>query len=117
MSKSYGNTIDIFGDEKETRKRVMSIVTDSKPVEAPKDPASSTVFRLFSSSARKKKWPRCAGDSRKAAPVTATSRNNYSRRLWEHFQPMRKRREELLADKLYVDEASRPRRPPRQRSS
>src|SRR5437667_660233 len=35
MSKSYGNTIDIFGDEKETRKRVMSIVTDSKPVEAP----------------------------------------------------------------------------------
>src|SRR6266403_879322 len=30
MSKSYGNTIDIFGDEKETRKRVMSIVTDSQ---------------------------------------------------------------------------------------
>ena len=38
MSKSYGNTIDIFGDEKETRKRVMSIVTDSTPVEAPKNP-------------------------------------------------------------------------------
>ena len=36
MSKSYGNNIDIFGDEKETRKRVMSIVTDSTPVEAPK---------------------------------------------------------------------------------
>src|SRR5450631_4248941 len=35
MSKSYGNTIDLFGDEKETRKRVMSIVTDSTPVEAP----------------------------------------------------------------------------------
>ncbi len=48
MSKSYGNTIDIFGDEKETRKRVMSIVTDSKPVEAPKDPATSTIFQLFS---------------------------------------------------------------------
>jgi len=38
MSKSYGNNIDIFGDEKETRKRVMSIVTDSTPVETPKDP-------------------------------------------------------------------------------
>src|SRR5947209_20083518 len=37
MSKSYNNTIDIFGDEKETRKRVMSIVTDSTSVEAPKD--------------------------------------------------------------------------------
>src|SRR3979411_317932 len=48
MSKSYGNTIDIFGDEKETRKRVMSIVTDSAPVEAPKNPANSTIFQLYS---------------------------------------------------------------------
>jgi len=35
MSKSYGNNIDIFSDEKEMRKRVMSIVTDSTPVDAP----------------------------------------------------------------------------------
>src|SRR5246127_2765007 len=48
MSKSYGNNIDIFGDEKERGKRVMSSVTDSKPVEAPKDPAQSTIFQLFS---------------------------------------------------------------------
>src|SRR5436853_1780101 len=48
MSKSYGNTIDIFGDEKETRRRVMSIVTDSTPMEAPKDPSTSTIFQLYS---------------------------------------------------------------------
>src|SRR3954466_15354960 len=48
MSKSYGNTIDIFGEEKETRKRVMSIVTDSTPVEQPKDADSSTIFQLHS---------------------------------------------------------------------
>src|SRR5205823_10782255 len=48
MSKSYGNTIDIFGAEKETRKRVMSIVTDSTPVEAPKDSAKSTILQLYS---------------------------------------------------------------------
>src|SRR5438445_6094178 len=36
MSKSYGNTIEIFGDEKTIRKKVMSIITDSQPVEAPK---------------------------------------------------------------------------------
>src|SRR5215213_2484124 len=48
MSKSYGNTVDIFGEEKETRKRVMSIVTDSTPVEAPKDPESSTILQLYS---------------------------------------------------------------------
>ena len=38
MSKSYGNNIDIFGDEKEMRKRVMSIVTDSLAVDAAEDP-------------------------------------------------------------------------------
>ena len=43
MSKSYGNTLDIFGDENETRKRVMSIVTDSTPVEAPKDHETTTM--------------------------------------------------------------------------
>src|SRR5881396_2134387 len=48
MSKSYGNTIDIFGEEKETRKRVMSMVTDSQPVEAPKDPETSTILHLYS---------------------------------------------------------------------
>ncbi len=48
MSKSYGNNIDIFGDEKEMRKRVMSIVTDSTAVEAEKDPADSTIFKLYS---------------------------------------------------------------------
>src|SRR3979490_1007565 len=48
MSKSYGNTIDIFGDEKEMRKRVMSIVTDSSPVEAAKDPVRSTITQLYS---------------------------------------------------------------------
>src|SRR5205823_5636502 len=48
MSKSYHNNIDIFGDETETRKRVMSIVTDSTPVEAPKDASRSTIFQLYS---------------------------------------------------------------------
>src|SRR5213075_756761 len=48
MSKSYGNTINIFDDERETRKRVMSIVTDSSPVEASKDPGPSTIFQLYS---------------------------------------------------------------------
>src|ERR1700730_15180467 len=48
MSKSYGNNIDIFGDEKEMRKHVMSIVTDSTPVDAPKDPDKSTIIQLYS---------------------------------------------------------------------
>ena len=47
MSKSFGNTLDIFMEEKPLRKVVMSIVTDSKPLEAPKDPDSCHVFALY----------------------------------------------------------------------
>ena len=104
MSKSYGNTIDIFGDEKETRKRVMSIVTDSKPVEAPKDPASSTVFHLFSLFGSKEEVAAMRERFEKGGTGYGDFKKQLFERLWEHFQPMRKRREELLADKLYVDE-------------
>ncbi|HEX8392766.1 MAG TPA: tryptophan--tRNA ligase, partial [Longimicrobium sp.] len=46
MSKSYGNTLDIFSDEKPLRKKVMSIVTDSTPLEAPKNPDGSIIVDL-----------------------------------------------------------------------
>ena len=47
MSKSYGNTIDIFSEETIMRKRIMSIVTDATPVDAPKDPEKCNVFKLY----------------------------------------------------------------------
>ena len=40
MSKSYGNTIEMFADGKAIKKTVMGIVTDSTPVEEPKDPTT-----------------------------------------------------------------------------
>jgi tryptophanyl-tRNA synthetase len=47
MSKSYGNIIDVFLPEKELKKQVMSIVTDSTPLEAPKNPDTCHVFALY----------------------------------------------------------------------
>src|SRR5439155_26915447 len=47
MSKSYDNTIELFLDEKTLRKEIMGIVTDSTPVEAPKDPADSAIVSLY----------------------------------------------------------------------
>ena len=47
MSKSYGNSIDIFLEGKELKNRVMSIVTDSAPVEEPKDPDTNNVYNLL----------------------------------------------------------------------
>ncbi|MCS6974997.1 MAG: tryptophan--tRNA ligase [Cyclobacteriaceae bacterium] len=47
MSKSYGNVIDIFAPEKELLKQVRSIVSDSTPLEAPKNPDKDTTFALY----------------------------------------------------------------------
>lgn len=47
MSKSYGNTIEIFEPAKALRKKIMSIKTDSTPLEAPKNPDTCPVFTLY----------------------------------------------------------------------
>ncbi len=48
MSKSYGNIVDIFLPDKELRKQVLSVVTDSTPLEAPKNPDKDNVFAIYS---------------------------------------------------------------------
>ena len=103
MSKSYHNNIDIFGDETETRKRVMSIVTDSTPVEAPKDPARSTVFQLYSLFASKNEIADMRERFQKGGAGYGDFKKVLFGKLWEYFAPMRKHREEILADKSYID--------------
>jgi tryptophanyl-tRNA synthetase len=103
MSKSYGNNIDIFGDEKETRKRIMSIVTDSTPVEAPKDPSRSTILQLYSLFAPKDQIAEMRERFQKGGTGYGDFKKQLFEKLWEYFAPMRKRREEILADKSYID--------------
>ncbi|HOC43971.1 MAG TPA: tryptophan--tRNA ligase [Thermoanaerobaculales bacterium] len=64
MSKSYGNTIDLFGPEKEIRSRIMSITTDSTPVEAPKPKQGSALYGLLKlfAPAEDKAWVEAAFD-------------------------------------------------------
>jgi tryptophanyl-tRNA synthetase len=104
MSKSYGNTIDIFGDEKETRKRVMSIVTDSTPVEAPKNPESSTIMQLYALVASKNEVEEMRAQFRKGGRGYGDFKKQLFEKLWDHFAPMRKRRDEILHDKNYIDD-------------
>ncbi len=47
MSKSYGNTIELFGEPKSVRKKIMAIKTDSTPVDQPKDPQTCNVFAML----------------------------------------------------------------------
>jgi tryptophanyl-tRNA synthetase len=103
MSKSYGNNIDIFGEEKETRKRVMSIVTDSAAVEAPKDPEKSTIFNLYSLVASKEEIAEMREQFLKGGTGYGDFKKRLFEKLWEYFAPMRKRREEILKDKSYID--------------
>src|SRR3954469_20650322 len=104
MSKSYGNTIDIFGAEKETRKRIMSMVTDSTPVEAPKDAAASTIFQLYSLLASSVEIEEMRGRFEKGGTGYGDFKKQLFEKLWMYFEPMRKRREEILKDPGYIDE-------------
>jgi tryptophanyl-tRNA synthetase len=103
MSKSYGNNIDIFGNEKEMRKRVMSIVTDSTPVETPKDPTKSIIFKLYSLVASKNEIATMREEFLKGGTGYGDFKKQLFEKLWEYFAPMRRRREEILADKSYID--------------
>jgi len=104
MSKSYGNTIDIFGEEKETRKRIMSIITDSTPVDEPKNPETSSIFQLYSLVASAAE----TNAMREAFAQGGTGYGDFKKqlfaRLWEHFAPMRARRAEILAQPDYVEQ-------------
>jgi tryptophanyl-tRNA synthetase len=104
MSKSYGNTIDIFGNEKETRKRVMSIVTDSTPVEAPKNPDASTIVQLYALVASKDEVEEMREQFRKGGRGYGDFKKQLFEKLWDYFVPMRERRDEILRDKNYIDD-------------
>jgi tryptophanyl-tRNA synthetase len=103
MSKSYGNTIEIFGDPKATRKRIMAIVTDSKPLEAPKDPETCNVFKLFKLFATPEQQADLAARYRAGGMGYGTAKKELADLLEAHFAPLRARRDELAADPAHVE--------------
>ena len=104
MSKSYGNTIEIFGDLKATRKRIMSIVTDSKPLEAPKDPDTCNVFQLFKLFATPAQQADLAARYRAGGLGYGTAKKELADLFEAYFAPMRAKRDELAANPKYVED-------------
>jgi tryptophanyl-tRNA synthetase len=97
MSKSYGNTIELFEPAKQARKKIMSIKTDSTPVEDPKDPDTCNAFALlkhFAPADETKAW----AERYRAGGV---GYGEVKKRLAELFEatfgPARERREALAA--------------------
>lgn len=104
MSKSYDNTIGIFDPDNVVKKKIMGIVTDSTPVEAPKDAANSTIFQLYSLFAS----PEQRAAMEASFLAGGTGYGEYKKQLLasflEYFGKQRERRAELAQDLAYVED-------------
>ena len=108
MSKSYGNTIEIFGDEKVIRKKVMSIVTDTRtPAEPKPDAEKNTAIQLLKLVAP----PDVAKDFESRLRAGGLGYGDLKKALFEHywnyFASARKKRAELAANLSYVNDVLR----------
>ncbi len=98
MSKSYGNTIEIFEAEESIRRKIMKIVTDSTPVEDPKDPEKCNVLallRLVASADELADWER---RYRQGGVGYGQAKKRLAELMIEYFRPFREKRAELERD-------------------
>ncbi len=102
MSKSYGNTIEIFEDPKSMRKKVMRIQTDSRPMEEPKDPQTDHLFQLYSLFASDSEREAMAATYRKGGFGYGMVKKALADLAEAYFAPARQRRAELAEDRDYV---------------
>ena len=103
MSKSYGNTIEIFEPEKSIKSKVMKIVTDSTPVESPKDPDKCNVFallKLFASPEELAQWDQ---RYRAGGMGYGEAKKRLAELIVEYFKPYRQKRAELENNPAVVD--------------
>ena len=103
MSKSYNNTIDIFAEGKALQKTVMSIVTDSTPVEAPKDPERCNAFALYSLFATEEEKAALAARYRAGGLGYGEVKKMLLEKINAYFGPFRERRKRLAAHPEQVE--------------
>lgn len=102
MSKSYGNTIDIFSEKSVMKKKIMSIVTDSTPVDEPKNPDACSVFALYKLFAAPESVTGMADRYRKGGLGYGEVKKELVDLVWNYFSVYRERRVELLNDRAGV---------------
>jgi tryptophanyl-tRNA synthetase len=107
MSKSYGNTIEIFAEGKALKKVVMGIVTDSKTVAEPKDPGTCNVFGLYSILATEEEKAAMADRYRAGGMGYGEAKQALLEKIDSYFGPFRQRRKELASDPGYVEDVLR----------
>lgn len=102
MSKSYGNTIDLFGTDAELKKQVMSIVTDSTPLEEPKNPDTCHVFNIYKLFADKKETSELTAKYKAGGFGYGDAKKALLSKLMEYFAEARQKYNEILPKKDYV---------------
>ncbi len=102
MSKSYGNTIDIFAPEKEIHKKVMSIKTDSKGVNEPKDPDTCLLYQLYKLFVSEEKCALMADKLKSGGYGYGDVKKDLANEIMGTFSPLREKREKIFADKKYL---------------
>jgi len=102
MSKSYGNTIGIFEPEGSVRKKIMRIVTDSTPVEQPKDPDKCNVFALLKLVAPPEKLAEWENKYRSGGMGYSEAKKHLAELMIDYFKPFRQKRAELENNVDYV---------------
>ncbi len=98
MSKSYGNTIDLFLPSKQLRKRVNSIVTNSQGVDEPKDPEACQIYKLYKLFATPEESAALAERYRAGGMGWGEAKNALYELLEKTFDEPRRRFDELMAD-------------------
>lgn len=104
MSKSYGNTIELFDEPKKLRKKLMSIKTDSTPVEASKNPETCSVFTLFKLFATEPQQAELAARYRAGGMGYGEAKQALFDAADTYFGPARERRQQLAADTNTVED-------------
>ncbi len=104
MSKSYGNTIEIFEPEDSIEKKIMKIVTDSTPLEEPKDPESCNVFALLKLVASADELAEWENKYRNGGTGYGEAKERLAELMIDYFKPFRQKRAELEGNIDYVKE-------------
>ncbi|MBN1494555.1 tryptophan--tRNA ligase [Candidatus Peregrinibacteria bacterium] len=103
MSKSYGNVIEMFAEEAVIKKQVMSIQTDSTPLEQPKDPSKCNVYYLYSLFAEEKEKKALGNKYRAGNFGYGDAKKLLLDKLLDYFGPYRKKRIELSKNLDYIN--------------
>ena len=103
MSKSYGNGIEMFEPEKKIRKKIMSIKTDSTPLEEPKNPESCLVFTFYKLFADEAQQQALAARYRAGGMGYGEAKQLLYEAAMEYFSQARRRRDEIAADPVRLE--------------